>query len=428
MKFYLNKIYVVFLLFLVSLPSFAQKEGDRILAIVGNDIILESDLQYQLQLYARQNQLTQITPVIAQQIFQQMLIDKIIYAKAEQDSITVKDDEINKELEYRIKNLIDQVGSEQRIQEIYGMSLGKIKMTLREDLIKRLKSDKLKRKKFQGGIHVSDAEVKKFYETYRDSIPPSSMEFELSHIFIIQQVTEQEKLAAKNKILQILDSIKNGADFSEMARLYSEDPGSAKNGGDLGWNKKGNFVKEFEEAAFSMQPGQISEPVETVFGYHLIKVTEKKGNEIKLQHILITFPRLPESDLQTISLLKEVKKQIETNQITFEEAVKKYSQDPETNQKGGYIGFVSVERLDSNVVEALNQTPIGNITDPLRVGSEKDYGYEILKLISINPPHKLTLESDYERIKKMALMFKENEEMNKWIEELKKFVYVDVKF
>jgi len=425
---YLKKLCFVIFLILISYPSFAQKEGDRILAIVGNDIILESDLQYQLQLYARQNQLTQITPAIAQQIFQQMLIDKIIYAKAEQDSITVKDDEINKELEYRIKNLIDQVGSEQRVQEIYGMSIAKIKMTLREDLIKKLKADKLKRKKFQGGIHISDTEVKKFYSTYRDSIPPSSEEFELSHIFIIQHVTEQEKLVAKNKILQILDSIKNGADFSEMARLYSEDPGSAKNGGDLGWNRKGNFVKEFEEAAFSLQPGQISEPVETVFGYHLIKVNEKKGNEIQLQHILITFPHLPESDLQTISLLKDIKKQIESNQITFEEAAKKYSQDPETNQKGGYIGFVSIERLDSNVVEALKKTPIGSITEPLRVGSEKDYGYEILKLISINPPHKLTLESDYERIKKMALMFKENEEMNKWIEELKKFVYVDVKF
>lgn len=425
---YLKKLCLAFFLLLISLPSFAQKEGDRILAIVGNDIILESDLQYQLQLYARQNQLTQITPAIAQQIFQQMLIDKIIYAKAEQDSIIVKDDEINKELEYRIKNLIDQVGSEQRIQEIYGMSIGKIKMTLKEDLIKKLKSDKLKRKKFQGGIHISDAEVKKFYETYRDSIPPSSEEFELSHIFITQQVTSQEKLVAKNKILQILDSIKNGVDFSEMARLYSEDPGSAKNGGDLGWNKKGNFVKEFEEVAFSLQPGQVSEPVETVFGYHLIKVNEKKGNEIKLQHILITFPRLPESDLQTISLLKDVKKQIEANQVTFEEAAKKYSQDPETNQKGGYIGFVPLERLDSNVVETLKKTPIGSITDPLRVGSEKDYGYEILKLISISPPHKLTLESDYERIKKMALLFKENEEMNKWIEELKKFVYVDVKF
>jgi len=425
---YLKKLCFVIFLILISYPSFAQKEGDRILAIVGNDIILESDLQYQLQLYARQNQLTQITPAIAQQIFQQMLIDKIIYAKAEQDSITVKDDEINKELEYRIKNLIDQVGSEQRVQEIYGMSIAKIKMTLREDLIKKLKADKLKRKKFQGGIHISDTEVKKFYSTYRDSIPPSSEEFELSHIFIIQHVTEQEKLVAKNKILQILDSIKNGADFSEMARLYSEDPGSAKNGGDLGWNRKGNFVKEFEEAAFSLQPGQISEPVETVFGYHLIKVNEKKGNEIQLQHILITFPHLPESDLQTISLLKDIKKQIESNQITFEEAAKKYSQDPETNQKGGYIGFVSIERLDSNVVEALKKTPIGSITEPLRVGSEKDYGYEILKLISINPPHKLTLENDYERIKKMALMFKENEEMNKWIEELKKFVYVDVKF
>ena len=156
----------------------AQKEGDRIIAIVGNEIILESDLQYQMQMYARQNNVTTMSPVIAQQIFQQMITDKIILAKAEQDSITVKDEEVNKELDYRIKSLIQQVGSEQRIQEVYGMPLVKIRLTLKEDLVKKMMTDKLKRKKFSNPVKVNDKEVRDFYNNYKDSLPAANQEFE----------------------------------------------------------------------------------------------------------------------------------------------------------------------------------------------------------------------------------------------------------
>ena len=146
----------IFIVLLSIRTAYAQKEGDRILAIVGNEILLESDFQYQVQLYARQNQLKSISPFLAQQIFQQMLTDKIIMAKAEQDSITVTEEEVNKELDNRIKSLVEQLGSEQKVEEFYNLSIVKIKLTLKEDLRKKLKADKLKRQKFQYGIKVSD--------------------------------------------------------------------------------------------------------------------------------------------------------------------------------------------------------------------------------------------------------------------------------
>jgi peptidyl-prolyl cis-trans isomerase SurA len=407
--------------------SFSQKEGDRILAVVGYDIILESDLRYQLQLYARQNQLTQINPLIAQQIFQQMLTEKIIYAKAEQDSITIKEDEVGKELEYRIKNMVDQVGSEKKVEEIYGMSIGKIKILLKEDLVKKMKSDRLKAKHFQGKTKITDKEVNEFYAKYRDSLPPANEEFELAHIYMQRKVTDAEKLLAKEKALKILDSLKNGSDFSELAKRNSDDVQSAINGGDLGYSKKGVFVKEFEEALYSLNIGETSNLVETEFGYHIIKLNERKGEQLKSQHILVAYPKLESSDLETISFLKDLKSKIESKQITFEDAAKQYSQDASSNQKGGYLGFVQIERLDSITLDVVKNLDTGAVSIPLKTSDERNYGFEIIKVIKKMPSHTLTLEGDYDRIKKIATMFKENNEMEKWIEEIKKTIYVDVK-
>ncbi len=407
---------------------YSQKEGDRVLAVVGYDIILESDLQYQMQLYARQNQLSQISPAIAQQIFQQLLTEKIIYARAEQDSITVKEDEIGKELEFRIKNMVEQLGSEKKVEEVYGMSIGKIKIALKEDLLKKMKSDKLKRKKFQGATKVTDKDVNEFYATYKDSLPPAKEEFELAHIYMQRKITDAEKQLAKEKALRILDSIKSGVDFSELAKRNSDDKASAVNGGDLGYSKKGVFVKEFEETLYTLNIGEVSEIVETEYGYHIIKLNDKKGDLVKSQHILVAYPKLESSDLETISFLNDLKSRIESKKTTFEEAAKQYSQDVSSNQKGGYLGLVQIDRLDSLTFDAIKNLDSMHISNPLKTSEERDYGFELIKVINKVPAHKITLEQDYDKIKKLATLFKENSEMEKWVEEIKKTVYVDVKY
>ncbi len=407
--------------------AFSQIEGDRVIAVVGYDIITESDLQYQLQLYARQNQLTEIPPYVAQQVFQSMLTNKIILAKAEQDSVIVTEDEVNRELDARVKNLVNQVGSEERLEQVYGMTLPKIKLLIKEDLEKSLKIEKLKRKRFQTGMRITDREVREFYDSYKDSIPDVSTEFEVAHIFMERKVSDAEKKEAKRIAELILDSIKNGADFSDLARRNSQDSMSAIVGGDLGYAKRGTFVKEFEEAVFSLKPGEVSNVIETEFGYHIIKLNEKQGDKVRAQHILIKFPRFESSDFETINFLKDLKKKIENNEITFEDAAKIYSQDENTKSKGGYIGKIPIEQFDSAAAEALKNLSKGQITDPLRTGSDEKYGYEIYKLIDVIPPHKLSLEGDYERIKKFAESLKENREIEKWINEIRKSIYVDIR-
>lgn len=421
-----TKLAAVLFFFITGILQ-AQVEGDRIIAIVGNDIITESDFQYQVQLYARQNQLSEISPYLAQQIFQSMLTNKMILAKAEQDSIFISDEEIDKELESRLRGLIQQVGSIERLEEAYGMSMTKIKILLKEDLEKSMMVEKMKRKKFQSGMRVTDKEVRDFFTTYRDSLPKVNEEFELSHIFMERKVSDAEKTEAKRIAELILDSIKQGGDFSELAKRNSQDSGSAVLGGDLGFAKKGTFVKEFEETVFNMRPGEVSEIVETQFGYHIIKLNEKQGDKVRSQHILISFPKFESSDFETINFLKELKTRIVNKEITFDSAAKIYSQDDQTNFKGGYLGKIPAERMDSMTVETLKMTSPGDITDPLRIGNDKNYGYEIFKLYKIYPPHDLSLDQDYDMIKRFAESYKENKEIEKWIDEIRESIYVDIK-
>lgn len=422
----LKKLFAVILIIIGS-NVFGQEEGDRVMAIVGNNIITESDFQYQVQLYARQNQLTEISPYLAQQIFQSLLTSKIILAKAEQDSIIVTEDELNRELDSRIKNLIGQVGSQERLEEVYGMSLSKIRILLKEDLQKNLKIEKLKRIRFQGGIRASDKDVRDFFETYKDSLPEVSEEFELAHIILERKISDAEKNEAKRIAELILDSIKQGSDFSDLAMRNSGDSLSAIQGGDLGYSKKGTFVKEFEEAVFTLQPGEVSEVVETQFGYHIIKLTERQGDKVRVQHILIKFPRFESSDFETIKFLKDLKLKIENGEMTFDDAAKEYSEDEGTKLKGGYIGKIPEDQIDSNNVVILRGLSIGQISDPVRVGADQSYGYEIFKLINIFPPHKLNIDEDYDRIKSFTEAYKESKEMEKWINEIKESVYVDIK-
>ncbi|HQY19526.1 MAG TPA: peptidylprolyl isomerase [Ignavibacteria bacterium] len=423
----LKVIFIIPLFLILSSALFAQPEGDRIIAVVGKEIITESDFQYQLQLYARQNQLADISPYMVQQIFQSILTNKIILAKADQDSIFISEEELNRELENRIKNLIGQVGSAEKLEEMYSMSMTKIKILLKEDLEKSMKTEKLKRQKFAGGMRVSDAEVKEFYTSYGDSLPDVSEELEIAAIIMERKVSESEKKEAERIALQILDSIKNGTEFSDLARRNSADSLSAIEGGDLGIASKGTFVKEFEDAVFSLSPGEVSGIVETQFGLHIIKSNEKLGDKVKAQHILIRFPKFESSDFETLNFLNDLRDKINKGEITFEDAAKQYSDDPQAKSNGGYAGKVPAEQFDSATVEILNNLTDGQISEPIRIGSDTEYGYQIIKVISKIPPHKLTLKDDYEKVKRYAENYKENKEMESWIEELRESIYVDIK-
>ncbi|MGH2575289.1 MAG: foldase protein PrsA [Ignavibacteria bacterium] len=416
-------------LFLVLATSFSysQSEGDRIIAIIGNDIILESDLNYQILIYARQNNVTQLNERIIQEIFQNMVSEKLMLAKAEQDSIIVTEDEVHKQVDFRLQQLVEQFGSEKNLEQAYGITIGKIKSILKEDFKKKIKIDKLKDQKFGGRIKITRTEVINFYNEYKDSLPPIPETFELYQIVRTPGLSQEAKNSAYLRAKLILDSLKSGADFSELARRNSDDSASAVQGGDLGKVKKGVFVKEFEDAAFLLKQGEISDIVETQFGYHIIKVNEKTGDIIKVQHILIKFPHLESSDFEAINFLKDLKSKALNDESKFKELAVLYSDEKQSKTDSGYIGKINITQLDSLEVLALKDLKKNEISEPVRIGDDKNYSYYIYFLKDRFAEHRAALEEDYVLIERFAQNFKESKEINEWLEELKKTIYVEIK-
>lgn len=374
-----------------------------------------------------QNNIIQLTENTVQQVFQNMLTEKLILAKADQDSIYISQDEIQKQTDARLKELINQFGSEKNLENTYGLTISRIRKILGEQLEASMKLNKVKQKKFGYGITVTRPEVLKFYNEHKDSLPPVPETFELYQIVRIPKITEDAKYQARVKAEQILDSLKKGADFSELAKKYSDDSLSAIQGGNLGKAKKGTFVKEFEDVAFLLQPGEISDIVETEFGYHIIKLIEKTGDFITTQHILIKFPRLESADFVEINFLKELKNKVLNKEETFQKLAVMYSQDPVSAKDSGYIGKISLNQLDSLEIMALKDLSVGEISEPVRVGDSRYYGYNIYLVNARFPEHMPTPETDYPLLEQYALYYKEQKALAKWVEELKKTIYVEIK-
>ncbi len=421
------KLIIIFTLFILAFKANAQKEGDKILAIVGNEIILESDLNYQIMVYARQNNVSQLSDQLVQLVFQNMLTEKILLAKADQDSIEVSEDELQKQLDYRIQTLSQQFGSEKNLEEAYGLTVSKIKTILKDDIKKKMKVERLKQQKFGNMESIGKTEVLKFYDQFKDSIPAVPETFELYQIVRTPEVTDEAKRIARERAQQLLDSVKSGKDFSDMARKYSDDSASAVLGGDLGKSKKGSFVKEFEDAAYILKPGEISDVVETEFGYHIIKVIDKTGDIIHAQHILVKYPHLESADFEAINYLKDLRKKIENGEATFQQMAVKYSQEKQSATDSGYIGKMPETNLTPDELTAMKSLSTGGISDPVRVGDSHNYAYYMYLLKNQIPAHKITPENDYEMLEKYALNYKQQKEMSDWIEEIKKSIYVEIK-
>jgi peptidyl-prolyl cis-trans isomerase SurA len=219
---------------------------------------------------------------------------------------------------------------------------------------------------------------------------------------------------------------RSGGDFAYFARVYSEDRATAGDGGDLGWVRRGMFVKEFEEAVFRLQEGQVSDVVRTPFGYHIIQLLERRGEQVHPRHILFKVPLTEESDKAVLSKLEEIRYQIITGRAKFEDMARKFSEDEATKLQGGYLGAVPVNELDPELKNAVQSLGEGEISSPIKMSYGNSYAYHIVLLKRRIPAHRMNLKDDYMRIYQYALIEKQNREYQKWLEQLKKEVYVYV--
>ena len=418
---------IFFLVACFSLAAFSQEVLDRVVAVVDNEFILKSELEFQTNLLAAQRQLDPKSPELQKQVLNAIIEEKLIYAQANFDSITVTDEEISSRIDYQIEVFKQQYGSTERIEQVYGMSIEKIKRELRDEVEKNLMIQKLQQKNF-AFVEASRREVEAFFNNYKDSIGVIPEKLKISHIFRNPKSSAANKQKYRAFAQAILDSIKAGTDFAEMAKKYSEDPGSAVHGGDLGFVKRGLFYPEFEAAAFSLQTNQISDLVESPVGYHIIQLLERRGESIKTRHILIKIKLDEQADLNTISFLTEVRDSIVRKFGSFSEFAKKYSEDNETAPFGGELGTFFINQLDKQLLDVVSKLKEGEISFPRRVEySEGNYGYHIVYLEKRIPQHLANLELDYNEIKKLADDYKKQKKYREWIESLKEKIYWEIR-
>ncbi len=417
------KFKIAFVILIAALNVYSQEVVDKIAAIVDNEIVLKSEVDYQVKIMSAQKKIDPSTPGLEQQVLNTMIDDKLAYAQAQLDSIDVSDDEVNNRVNYQIQYFEQQYGSKEKVEQIYGMSIEKIKRQLEDPIRKQLMVQKLEEKKF-GGVSATALEVQKFFDTYKDSIGIIPEKVKIAHIFMVPKATDAMKEKYKKKAEDILDSIKHGADFAEMAKKYSEDPGSASAGGDLGWVGKGVFYPEFEAAAFALKPGELSNVVESPVGFHIIQMIERRGDKIHVRHILIKIKTGDEADLKTIELLSNLRDSVLSGKGKFSDYAKKYSDDKESAPFGGDLGTFYLNQLDPSMLSIVSSLKVGEISFPKRVDYGKgNYGYHIVLLEDRVLQHKASLSTDYNEIQKLADQYKKQKKYEAWIESLKSKIY-----
>jgi len=424
------RIILISIGFFISFSNAKAQEIDGIAAVLEEHIILKSLIEGQYQQAVAAGT---FMPIDARcQILDQLLLEKLFLAQAEKDSIYVSEDEIDNELNRRMEVFVNMFGSAEKLEEYYGKTVNALKNEFRIDVRQQMLSDRMKGNIYKG-LNVSPIEVKEYFDNIpSDSLPFFNAEVEIGQIVIFAKPNMKQKMAAQAKAEKIRKDIMEGSDFSFQALLYSDDPGSSNNGGDLGWVKRGAFVPDFEAVAFRLKEGEVSEVVETEFGYHVIKLIKKEGNRIKAKHVLIT-PATDESNLiEAKNELQKVKDKLDKGTLTFQKAVNLYSEDDQTKYSGGLMTntetgntFFEMNKLEGAIAVALDNKNPGDFSDVLTYKTLRGKeGFRVIFLKSETPAHKASMDTDYSKIKAVAKQAKQAQALNDWISEKSKTVYV----
>lgn len=418
---------VSFVIILLSNSLYAQSDAliDEIVGVVGNKIVLHSDIEIQYQQSLAQGMSPDES--VKCQIFDQLMMEKLLVNQAELDSLVVTEDEIETELDNRFRYYISLLGSEEKFEEYFNKTVLEFKDEFRPEvqqilLAKRMQED------IVSTVKVTPAEVKEFFnEIPNDSLPYFNAEVQVGEIVFNPIITKEAKEVAKAQLRDFKARILSGQNtFEELAETYSKDPGSAAQGGNLGLQSRGTYVKEFEAAAFGLKnKDDMTDIVETQFGFHLIRLIERIGNNINLQHILIK-PNISTADFDlTKTKADSVRMLIVNDSISFIEAVDEYSEDENSQSVAGSLvnrqtgtTYFEMDQLDPDVFFAVESLKEGEISQPTLIkapdGSKQ---YKIFIIQSRTVPHRANLEDDYSRIQEFAQQQKQNEAMNKWIAE-----------
>lgn len=432
-----KKWFVSLILFCITFISFAQPapQGftvDKIVAKVDNYIVLKSELERAYQDYLTNG--GSPSQEARCQYLAILIRNKLMVAKAEIDSIVVTEDQVDNNLQRRFELILSQYGgSQQQIEAAYGKSLEEIKSDIRDQVKEQLVVQKMQ-EEITKDVAVTPAEVKRFFNKIpKDSLPFLSAEVEVSQIVRTAKVSETQKNDTKRQLIELRERIMRGEKFEELAKAYSADPSVVANGGNMGFVGRGAMVPEYEAMCFKLKPGEISMPVESPFGFHIIQLIERRGNEYNSRHILMS-PSPSEKDLQEAAhFLDSIRNLILVDSITFEKAAKQFSDDINSKTVGGYFmdqeggTLISVDELDPAVFFTIDTMKVGNISKPVvyRTDQQKD-AMRIFYYKQRTPPHEANLKDDWNKISNYTLSDKKNRILYKWFEKARQDVFISI--
>jgi len=425
-------------LLLVNTIASAQENDDfvidQVVAVVGKSIILESDIQNQYLSYREMQQgISGSASDIKCKILEDVLFQKLMVTQAEVDSIEISEVQVEADLDRRLAGFIQQFGSQEKMEDYYGKTISDIKKELHDIVYEQMLAQQV-----QSGIvsdvDVTPSEIRAFYKSIpNDSVPQLKTEYVIAEIVKNPPISIDEKLRIKEQLMDYRKRILDGSSFSTLAIMYSQDPGSAKKGGELGFYGRGQLYPEFEAVAFKLKEGEISNVLETEAGYHIIQMIKRKGDYINVRHILLT-PKVSPLDLAKAKHeLDSIVILIRADSISFEDAVTRFSEADNINNGGIIINPYSnsttfdAEQLDPQVSFVIEKMKVGEISNPVPMKTEeKKDAYRILLLKEKTQPHKANLVDDYSRIRQWALQDKQMKTMDKWIDKKAKNTYVRI--
>lgn len=416
-------------------PAKAQNNEviDRIIAVVGQNMVMRSE--FEAQRLNLMGQGMKKDEKLNCSVMEELLLQKLLLNQAQLDSLKVTEEQIQAEIDMRLRYFISQFGSEERFEKEYGKTISQFKEEF-HDPIREIKLIQAMQAKLSGDIAVTPSEVRVFFNKMdQDSLPFINSEIEVAQIVAKPVVSE----AAKNETISKLNDFKNrvrkGEDFAAFAVLYSEDPGSAKSGGDLGLQRRGTFVPEFEAAAFSLAKGEVSEIIESPFGYHLLQLMDRRGEMVQVRHILLK-PRTDPADLiNARNKLDSIYQKILTvDTMTFALAAELFSDDEETRYNGGVLinpltgtTRFEVSQLSPQVFFVADKLDIGEVSQPaLAQLPDGNQVYRILKVLKRTEPHRANLKDDYQLIQAAALDEKKGAILQKWTDEKIQKTYIKI--
>lgn len=424
-------------LFFVSVFSAHAQENqgfvvDKIIGKVDNYIVLKSELDraYLEHISNGGNGGDRVRC----QFLAILLRNKLMMAKAEIDSVVVSDDEVDSNTERRMSMIVSQYGgSVEEFETKFGKSMDQFKLELRDQVREQMVVGEMERT-ITKGLTVTPAEVKKFFNHIpTDSLPFFSAEIEVAQIVKVAKVSQKQKEETQKQLIEIRNRILTGEDFGSLAKKYSADPSVSSNNGDMGWVGRGALVPAFEATSFKLKPGEISMPIETEYGFHIIQLIDRRGNEYHSRHILMS-PTPSEQDIQVASkFLDSLRTIIIKDSVSFQKMAKENSDDIRTKGSGGYFSDddggtrISVDDIDPAVYFAVDSMKTGTISRPLTYRTEDGkQAVRILFFKSKMPPHIASLKDDWHKIQNATLMQKKNKVLEKWFGKVRKDVFISI--